>query len=366
MPRWTAKLPTLLLAGAATLLLAGPSALANRCGDQNPPRCGFDAPFQPGGTGGCTDASLATLPLYKGTGMCQPGYSEVIYDLATPFPDNGMPGDASVAGTTSFLTVRAGTSSACAHMIDDVDPKPCPDPQLCPGSSTQPQGARKVGVTGYIVGCWSPPDREGCRTLAVYTKSMCLHAQHEFLGPGCGMEDGIDCSQVSVEQIGIDVPGAKNRRLCPPLDPTTSCRGTHGQQPGLHFWIGGVCATNNCANPGTAPDVDPVDTCKVSWGATRLGYDSPDGKGINAPGWYDWKTGSFKVDLSSPKPTCGPLGRCLGERTGQTWDLRLVAVPRPGQSAPCLGIASCNAPGCLPPPPTTTTTTSTTATTTTT
>ena len=278
-----------------------------------------------------------------------------------------MAADARVVGLTSFMTLRAGDSSACAHMVDTVDPKPCPDPQLCPGSSTQPEGAVKVGVTGYVVGCWSPPDHAGCRTLSIYTKSACLHGRHELLGPGCTMEGDIDCANLSTEQIGIDVPGAKNRRLCPPADPATSCRGTHGNQgPGLRFWIGGVCATNNCANSGAAPDVDPVNTCKVSWGATKLGYNHPANKGINQPGWYDWKTGAFKVDLSSPKPTCGPLGRCFGERTGKTWDLRLVAVPRSGEAVPCIG-DSCDAPGCFPTggPTTTTVPTTTTSTTTT-
>ncbi len=335
-----------------TLTLAGAEARADRCGNQNPPRCGLDVQTDPltlpGGTGGCTDASPATLPLFKGTGMCAPGDTAAIYDLGQAFPDNGVPADQGVVGTTSFMTIRAGPASPCAHMVDTVDPKPCPDPQECPGSSTQPEGALKVPVAGYIVGCWSPPDHQGCRTLALYTKSFCLHAQHELLGSGCAQgPGGVDCANVSTEQIGVDVPGAKNRRLCPPTDPTTSCRGTHGNQgPGLRFWIGGVCATNNCAGPGTAPAVD-ANTCDVAWGATKLGYNHPADKGINQPGWYDWKTGAFKVDLSSPKPSCGALGDCLGVHAGQPWDLRLVAVPRAGQHPPCVG-GACDAPACFP------------------
>jgi len=331
-------------------------ALANRCGNQNPPRCGLDSQTDPpnptlGGTGGCTEASLATLPLYKGTGQCRPGDTEVIYDLGTAFPDNGVPGDHDVAGTTSFMTLRAKDDSACAHMVDTVDPKPCPDPQECPDPmAPQPEGALKVPITGYIVGCWSPIDHDGCRDLAVYTKSMCLHVQDEKLGAGCTQADDVDCPNVSAEQIGIDVPGAKNRRLCPPPDPATSCRGTgRNGDPRLRFWIGGVCTTNNCANPGTAPEVDDEKTCKVSWGATKLGYNVPPTKGINQPGWYDWKTGAFKVEVSSPKPSCGDLGKCLGERTNTFYDLRLVAVPRAGQSPPCMGDTNaCTAPGCFP------------------
>jgi hypothetical protein len=335
-----------LILGVAALTLLGGPARASRCGSQNPPRCGLDAqtnpPTLPGGTGGCTDANLAQTP------MCEPGDTMVIYDLGQTFPDNGIAADHEVAGTSSFVIIRAGDTSACAHMVDTVDPKPCPDPVLCPGVTTQPEGAVKVGITGYIVGCWSPPDHDGCRTLAIATKAACLHVQHQFLGPGCMPgPKGEDCPNVTTEQIGIDVPGAKNRRLCGPTDPTTSCRGTHGNQgPGLRFWIGGVCSTNNCANPGTGPTVDPVNTCDTSWGATKLGYNTPPGHGLNQPGWYDWKTGAFKVDVSSPKPSCGPLGACLGVHAAQPWDLQLVAVPRPGQQVPCVGDA-CDAPGCF-------------------
>ena len=155
----------------------------------------------------------------------------------------------------------------------------------------------------------------------------------------------------STEQIAVDVPGAAFRNLCAPSDPATSCRGARRNgKPGFqfHFRVGGFCSTNNCAHPGAAPDIDAAKTCDVSWGATNLGYDRPPGKGINAPGWYDWKTGAFRLTVTSPKPTCGDLGRCLGERTGKSWDVALVAVPRPGQSVPCIGTAGCDAAGCFP------------------
>jgi hypothetical protein len=331
---------------AALVLVADLPAFASRCGSQTPPRCGLDSGTDP--VGGCTNASIAQVPLHDHSGNCAPGATKVIYDLGQPFPDNGIPADsAAVAGLTSFLTLRADPSSPCAKMVDNEPPTPCPDPKLCPGSSTQPLGARKVNITGYVVACWSPPDSAGCRSLQVDTKSVCLHAQHEFLGPGCGMAGSVDCSQVSTEEIGIDVPGAKNNHTCPPADPTTSCRGLHLTQPGLHFWMGGVCMTDNCDNAGSAPTVG-AGTCEISWGTTRLGYNLPPGQGINEPGWYDWKTGAFKVDLSSPKGACGALGQCLGRRSGQNWDLRLIAVPRPGQSVPCIGASNaCDAPGCF-------------------
>ena len=340
---------TLLRAALAAMmaLLVGSPALANRCGDQNPPHCGVDSDGDPAGA--CTDASMTQLPVFKHSGACRPGDTMVVYDVGAPFPDNGIPADAPVAGEKSFVIIHAGDASPCAHMVDTVPPLPCPDPALCPDpNAPQPAGAVKVPITGYIVGCWSKPDHKGCRDLALYTKSVCLHLGHELLGPGCGMIDGIDCSQVSTEQVAIDVPGAKNRRLCPPSDPENSCRAIHGTQPGVRFWIGGFCSTQNCAGPGTDHPAVDGDTCKTSWGATMLGYNTPAGKGLNQPGWFDWKTGSFKVDVSSPKPTCGPLGRCLGEHTGELWDLQLVAVPRPGQPAICLGDGSacdaCNEP----------------------
>jgi hypothetical protein len=342
----TAWVGILLGAAVLALVVLSPAfATPDRCLN-SPVRCGLDSGTDP--AGGCTDASAAQAALFRRTGVCAPGDTKVIYDLATPFPDNGMPADsAAVAGLTSFLTLRADPSSPCANMVDDTPPTPCPDPKLCPGSSAQPPGARKVNVTGYIVGCWTPPDLKGCRRLAIYTRSMCLHAQHELLGPGCGMSGNLDCSQVSTHEIGIDVPGAKNSTTCPPPDPSTSCRALHHGQPGFHFWIGGVCMTANCDNAATAPTVG-AGTCEKSWGATLLGYNLPPGQGINEPGWYDWKTGAFKLDLSRPKGACGALGQCLGNGGTQNWDLRLIAVPRPGQSVPCVGASNaCDAAGCF-------------------
>jgi hypothetical protein len=344
----------LFIVGALTGVLSAVPAGASRCGDQNPPRCGLDSQTEPpdpmlGGTGGCTEASLAASPLFDHTGACRPGDTKVIYDLGVPFPDNGLAADQSVAGRTSFVTIRAGANTPCAHMVDTVDPKPCPDPQLCPDPmSPQPEGAIKVAVTGYAIGCWSPPTSRGCRDLRLHTQSVCLHIGDERLGPGCLPANGVDCSNVSTEQIALAVPGGSNHQLCPPSDPTTSCRGERPQgEQKIRFRIGGFCSTNNCANPGTAPEVDPDKTCVTSWGASTFGYNRPVGVGINQPGWYDWKTGSLKVDLSTGRPSCGDIQACIGERTGVRWDLSLVAVPRAGQALPCAGDA-CDAASCAP------------------
>jgi hypothetical protein len=329
----------------AALALGGTPAGAGRCGSQHPPQCGPDDQTEPptvsGGAGGCTDASIAASPLFRGSNACRPGETKVIYDIGPAFPNNGQSGDAPVAGLTPFVTLRAGDSAPCAHMVDTVDPKPnAVDPQ--------PEGARKVPLTGYVIGCWTAPDHEGCRDVRFHTEAVCLHIGHELLGSGCTNDGDLDCSAVSTEQIAIDVPGGQNHKMCPPTDPDTSCRGTRpAGDPGFRFRLGGFCATDNCATPGVAPDVDPERSCTATWGATNLGYNRPPGKGINEPGWYDWKTGAFKLDLSSPKGSCGDLGRCIGERTNTYWDLRVIGVPRMGQQVPCAGDVPCDAGTCF-------------------
>ena len=354
MKRSSPALQIIVGVAIVTTLLVWQSASASRCGNDSrnsPLQCGRDDQTDPpnpalGGVGGCTEAALEATPLFKRRHMCAPKETAVIYDLAVPFPNNGKAGDQAVAGNISFATMRADSRSPCAHMVDTVDPLPCPDPQLCPQGAPQPEGTIKAAIKGWIVGCWSPPDPLGCRRIKLMTRAMCLHIEDERLGSGC---TDPTCVDVSTEQISIDVPGASNRRLCPPTVPADSCRGT--RQPGdggLRFWIGGFCATSNCKNPGVAPEVDPGGTCEVAWGATKFGYGFPAGKLFNVPGWYDWKSGAFKVDVSSNKPTCGQLGRCLGDRSDQPWDLSLVAVPRPGQVVPCIGDgSSCEAPGCF-------------------
>ena len=353
-----------IAATALTLALtfSAGAALAVRChsrpgGGGFGAHCGLDAQTDPpelslGDPNGCTDASLPTLNLYRRSHACRAGDTMVIYDLTTPFPNNGLPGDQSVVGATSYAIIRATETSACAHMVDTVPPLVCPDPLLCPGSSTQPEGSVKVKVRGYIVGCWSPTRPNGCRAVKFYTGATCLHLDHQLLGPGCGMADGVDCSTVSTEQVAIAMPGTADHLVCPPADPTNSCRATRpsGIREQFKLLYGGFCTTSNCENPGVAPTAvpEPGPTCVSQWGQTALGYDNPQGRGINAPGWYDWKTGSFKVDITTRMATCGALGDCLGRITaGRTayWDLSVVAVPRPGEPVPCIG-DSCNAPGC--------------------
>ena len=126
-----------IAAGGVTMaLLAGGPALASRCGEQNPPRCGLDSQTEPpdpalGGTGGCTDASMVGLPMYNRTGTCRPGDTMVIYDIGGPFPDNGVPFDeASVAGKEASmpadstrggapgLTPRTGSRTASTENSD--------------------------------------------------------------------------------------------------------------------------------------------------------------------------------------------------------------------------------------------------------
>src|SRR5262249_33612451 len=133
---------------------------ASRCGDNHPAQCGpddqTDPPTLPGGTGGCTDANIAASPLYRRTNACRPGEPRVIYDIGRAFRDNGKAGDPAVVGLESFVTMRAGENAPCAHMVDNDAPKPnAVDPQ--------PEGARKVPLTGYVIGCWSKPDPDGCR-----------------------------------------------------------------------------------------------------------------------------------------------------------------------------------------------------------
>jgi hypothetical protein len=277
----------------------------------------------------------------------------VIYDLTTPFPNNGLPGDQSVVGATSYAIIRATDASPCAHMVDTVDPLPCPDPLLCPGSSVQPEGSVKVNVRGYIVGCWGPMKSNGCRAVKFYTGATCLHLDHQLLGTGCTSEPGLDCPNVSTEQIAIAMPGTADHLVCTPVDPTNSCRATRpsGILEQFKLLYGGFCTTSNCEDPGVAPKAipEPGPTCVSQWGQTALGYDNPAGRGINSPGWYDWKTGSFKVDITTRMATCGALGDCLGRINGsrrtESWDLSVVAVPRPNQAVPCIGDA-CDAAGC--------------------
>src|SRR5262245_11405404 len=102
---------TLIGVTIVALTAAATPAAAARCGDNHPPQCGPDRQTDPptvrGGTGGCTDASIAASPLFEGTSACRPGETKVIYDIGPAFPNNGKPADADVVGTTPFVTMRA-------------------------------------------------------------------------------------------------------------------------------------------------------------------------------------------------------------------------------------------------------------------
>jgi len=261
--------------------------------------------------------------------QCDPRDTQVIYDLDHPFPaDPNHP--------TSSVVIRANPVSPCANMTDTTPPLP-----------DEATGALKVPINGIAVGCWSPPDKDGCRVVKFLNGgSMCMHIADERLGSGCTGE----CANVSTEQIAISTAGAAEHFVCPPRDEATSCRsqrspGGHGREK-FRLWFGGFCATNGCADPGGSPTPDD-DTCVAGWGATYLGYAVGKSRPLG-PGWYDWKSGAFKVDYRNGKTTCGTLGACLGEGNGNPWDLSIVATPRPGQIPPCLGGQSvCNPTACF-------------------
>ena len=89
-------------------------------------------------------------------------------------------------------------------------------------------------------------------------------------------------------------------------------------------------------------------------GATLFGYSRGKNGKASPPGFYHWKTGSFDLEVTDGKATCGSLGKCLG-RPGNRhpWTLRIVGTPRPGSKVPCLGSDACSPlpagdPGCVP------------------
>ena len=294
---------------AAALVLGAPAgAAASRCKSKNGggKHCGLDAAA---GGGGCTEASIQNLPL-----KCAPGQTMVIYDLGRPFPADPT--------ALSHAVLRASPNSPCAGMTD-----------------------LPVPLTGYAVGCWSPPDQNGCRVVEFLNGgSICLHIQDQKLGAACGTA----CQDVSTEQVAVSNAGAAEHFVCPPTDPSASCRATRSDgTEGFRLWVGGFCSTNGCSDPGTGPTIGP-DTCVAQWGATYFGYAIGKSAALG-PGWYDWASGAFKVDYRNGKATCEKLGACLGEGHANPWDLSLVGVPRASTPPPCLGGSrSCNAAGCVP------------------
>jgi hypothetical protein len=195
-------------------------------------------------------------------------------------------------------------------------------------------------MSGYVIGCWSPPDALGCRTVKVLNNgAMCLHLNDEPLG--CG---GLSCEHISVAQVAISNAGAADRFVCPPRDPPTSCRSARpdGEEK-FRFWIGGLCSTEGIANGSL------VNACVSQWGATYYGYGPVKQRhGTPEPGWYDWATGAFKIAAVAGRPECGSLAVCIGRNgTEAPWEQTIVGVPRPETPPPCLGGSLCNAPGCF-------------------
>ncbi len=102
----------IVLAGGAALLTAR-TAAAGRCqsvvGFTGGLHCGLDSDLSPAhAEQACTEAAIANLPL-----KCEPGWTQVIYDLDQPFPLD--------PSATSFATVRATPVSDCAGMTAAVE-----------------------------------------------------------------------------------------------------------------------------------------------------------------------------------------------------------------------------------------------------
>ena len=189
--------------------------------------------------------------------LCEPGSTPVLYRLDQPFPPDG---------TVGQFQINSAPDSPCG------------------GNSTD------VGMTGFIVGCWYPPDpKTGCRAVRMPNNgSMCLHLNDQPLNcPG-------DCGGISTEQIAISNAGAADRRVCPPTelnpaDNARDCRATNGTQGEEKFrlWFGGLCATNGCV------EEDETNACVTQWGATQWGYGKNKRGHKQEPGWFDWHSGAF-------------------------------------------------------------------------
>ena len=283
-----------LIAVAAT---AGP-ALAGRC---------TTSLISGGLKSQCPSVNDAGLP------QCPPGWTKVVYRLDKPFPLDGTLSSAQMASTPASPCGGAGPT---------------------------------VGLTAdsYVIGCWSPEDRRGCRKMKVLNNgTMCLHLAAASLG--CG---GPSCASLSTEQVVISNAGAADHQLCRPIDPTASCRSArpNGVEQ-FRLWVGGLCSTMDLGSSG-----DLSNACIAQWPATYLG-DGPAKSPGNPPlGDYDWGTGAFKLVEVAGRPQCGDLGTCLGSGKNALWTITLVGVPDdriPGNTPPCLDdpTGACQAPGCF-------------------
>jgi hypothetical protein len=252
---------------------------------------------------------------------CDPGEELVIFDVLS----------SEVTTPGSSVIIRSSTDSPCGAGFEQQEP-----------------------VDGYMVACWSPPDAEGCREIHTPNNGyMCLRIKDDPLN--CPDE----CATVRTGQIAISTAGAADRFICPPKAGDATCKSTRGNgvENRFRLWIGGLCSTNGCAiNDPNTPSDDSADgnTCTSEWGATLFGYSRGKAGKASPPGSYFWNTGTFDLEVTDGKSTCGTLGECLG-RPGNRhpWTLRIVGKPRPGSRVPCLGSDSCSPlppgdPGCIP------------------
>ena len=198
LARFALRSAILVYATALVLLTAGDSR-AGRC----------SSGLISGGKhcGECPDpADESLLP-----NPCGPGEEKVIFDLKSFADDDVTP--------LSSVTIRASAKSPCGAGFSQTEP-----------------------VDGYMIGCWSPPDNQGCRELHTPNNGyMCLRIKDDPLNcPG-------ECASVRTGQIAISTAGAADRFICPPKD-TTTCKSVRGNgvEERFRLWIGGLCSTNGC------------------------------------------------------------------------------------------------------------------------
>jgi hypothetical protein len=304
----------LVLCTAALVLLSAANSHAGRCSS------GLISGHKM--CGACPDPEDTNLL----PNPCGPGEEEVIFDLK-PSLDSSNPTE------NSYVTIRSSAKSPCGAGFSQTE-----------------------SVDGYMIGCWGPPDNNGCRELHTPNNGyMCLRIQDDPLNcPG-------ECSTVRTGQIAISTAGAADRFICPPKD-TTTCKSVRGNgtEERFRLWIGGFCSTNGC-DVGTDPPSVDGDTCSSEWGATLFGYSRTgrdDGGGAAPPGTYFWNTGTFDLEVIDGKSTCGTLGKCLGKPGNKNpWVLRVVGTPHNSAKfplrMPCLPGNTCSPladgdPGCIP------------------
>ena len=242
------------------------------------------------------------LPTESSIRVCPPGWTTVVYDMDKPFPPDG---------TMSNWAVTGNSTSCPAY-----------------------QG--NIRIRGQLVGCWSPQDHAGCREFKTPFEGQCFSLDSTPLGGSCSGS----CASVETGFLAIGNAGSGSYRVCPPVDPSTSCRavGLGGKPPGkFRFQTGGWCLTGGCT---TGDPTVPGGACRTGWGATYFG------SAFGVPqGWYDWKTGTFKVETNMVRGVCGRVRDCLGDRVAGV--MTAVGVP---EVSPIFGKPPC-IPGTKPGDP---------------